>query len=365
MKIFKLTLFVAALAAAAVMATSNSTLPMIIVTYVLLVLATGLLVRPTARLCVPTLSVPEILMDVLDAFKASVPWLGAFSTDFSSKTAVKGDTITAHISILPTVQAYDANNGGFKNGATDVTNLLADVPVTMDQFPHVPIKVGWLSQLSSKKPLYKEAIRNYAYVLGKSMVDASLAKFLATNFHYTDAIANANVTLDYIEFVRTKLNLQKAAQLGRFGLCSSDFAAALQNDDRVKSSLFYGQLNGNEGYRHFRNIAGFGNVWEYPDFPTNGENLSAFFGDPRSAVIASRRPDFSNVAAELGVPQVMQFYPIEDPETGLFMTGVAWQEVGTGDVYVSAAILYGVSAGKQGGANDAITDKAGFRVTTQ
>lgn len=365
MKNCKLALFAAGLVAALLLVALHGPVwPVVLAAYLGLYLVGNLLATPKPRLRA-TLTVDEILMDVLDAFKTSVPWLAAFSTDLSSKTARKGDKITAHISILPTVQAYDANQGGFKNGATDVANLLADVPVTLDQFPHVPIKVGWLTQLSSKKPLYKEAIRNYAYVLGKSVVDTALTKVVAANFHYTEALANPNVTLDSLEVFRTHLNAQKAAQLGRFGLVNSDFAAALQNDDRVKSSLFYGQLNGNQGYRHFQNIAGFANVWEYPDFPANAENLSAFFGDPRAIVIASRRPDFSNAASDLGVPEVMSFFPIEDPDTGLFMLGVGWQEAGTGDVYVSVCILYGVAAGKQGGANDAITDKAGYRVTTQ
>ena len=49
--------------------------------------------------------------------------------------------------------------------------------------------------------------------------------------------------------------------------------------------------------------------------------------------------------AELGVPQIIQFFPMTDPETGLEMTGVAWQAQNTGDVFVSCAVLYGVNAG--------------------
>lgn len=311
-----------------------------------------------------TLTVNEILMDVMDAFRVEIPFMiNGFSTDFSSQTAVKGDTITAHIATLPTVATYDVNTG-FDNGATAADALLTDVPVTMDQFSHVPVKVTWLTQLASKLPLYREAIRNTGYVLAKKVVDYALTKVLAVNFTKTQVLAPINVNLDSLEDIRTQLNINKAANRNRFGICSSQFAAALQNDDRVKSSLFYSQLNGDQGYRHFTNIAGFSNVWEYPDFPTNAQSLSGFFGDRRAIVIANRRVDYSNAAAQLGVPEVMKFYPLSDPMTGLNLTGVAYQKAGTGDVIVSVAILYGIGAGTQGGAANALTDAAGYRTTT-
>lgn len=311
-----------------------------------------------------TLTVNEILMDIVDAFKIEIPFLiNGFSTDFSSKTAVKGDTITAHISTLPATATYDATTG-FDNGATAADALITDVPVVMDQFTHVPVKVTWLTQLASKMPLYREAIRNTGYVLAKKVVDYALTKVLAVNFTKVSTIANINVNLDSIEDIRTAMNVNKAANRGRFGICGSPFAGALQNDDRVKSSLFYSQLNGDQGYRHFKNVAGFGDIWEYPDFPGNAQNLTAFFADKRAIVIANRRVDYSNAAAQLGVPEVMKFYPISDPSTGLEMTGVAYQKAGTGDVFVSCAVLYGVGAGAQGGAANGITDLGGYRVVS-
>lgn len=323
-----------------------------------LVVTHAVLQSPSYSLRV-TLSVPELLMDVLDAFKTEIPFmLDAFTTDFSSKTAVKGDQITAHISTLPAVQDYDATNG-FNNNAATADSLLTDVPVTLNIFKHVPIKVTWLTQLASKVPLYKEAVRNYGYVLAKSVVDAALGQITAANFKNSDIVAPANVALETMEASRSQLTKQKAFNRGRFGIVNTTFATALQNDGRVQSSLFYGILNGDVGYRVFKNLSGFQTVWEYPDMPTTG-NLEAFFGDKRSIVIANRRVDFSNAAQELGVNQIMQFYPISDPSTGLEMTGVAWQQPGTGDVYVSAAVLYGVAAGAQGGAANAITDQAGY-----
>jgi hypothetical protein len=44
---------------------------------------------------------------------------------------------------------------------------------------------------------------------------------------------------------------------------------------------------------------------------------------------------------------------------------VLWQEQGTGDAYISPAILFGVGVGNQGGAVGSMTDYAGCVIHTQ
>ena len=363
MKVLKLILGVLAMLAFTLFAISHGPTGPTIAAFLVLSVICSCIRKPSDAIAV-TLSVPEILMDVLDAFKLELFPVTGFSTDFSSKTAVKGDTITAHIATLPTAQDYDPTTG-FANNATAAESLLTDVPVTLDTFKHVPVQVKFLSQLQSKLPLYKETVRNTGYVLAKLFLDTALGKVTAANFDTKEPIAVANFTLDSMEQLRTDLNNNKAYNRGRFGIVNTAYAQALQADDRVKSSLFYAQLNGDQGYRVFKNIAGFPQVLEYPDFPTNGEFLGGFFGDPRAIVIANRLIDFANVAEEMSVPKIMDFFPITDPETGLTMIGVAWQQPGTGDVFYSVGVLFGITAGKQGGANGAITAKAGLRLTTQ
>lgn len=330
----------------------------------LLAMATN---SPTGKLCAVTLSVPEIMMDVLDAFKLELPEVfgpDGVATDFSSKTAVLGDKITAKIAKLPVTGAYDRNNGGFKAATQDVTGLFEDVPVTLNQFRIVTINVNWLTQLASKLPLYKEAVRNNGYVLCKYVLDAILANCVSTNFSNAVTTALANVNLDTFDgSIRDQLNTQKAYNRGRFAIISTGMASKLGADDRVKSSLFYNALNANEGYRVWRNLAGFSWVREYPDMPTAG-NLIGFAGDKRSHVVAVRPIDFSNAADMLGIPKVMQFYPVVDELTGISATGAAWQEAGTGDVYVSLGILFGIGSGQQNTGAGLITDNAGLRIVT-
>lgn len=339
----------------------------IAVALVLLTVTACLMNTPQARFCAVTLSVPEILMDVLDAFKYETPELfqpGGFATDFSSSTAVLGDKITAKIAHVPLTGAYDANNGGFKAAQQDVVTLIEDVPVTLNQFRVVTIKVAWLTQLASKIALYKEAIRNYGFALGKYVVDTCLATCTAANFSNQIIVPLANTTLDSLDgAIRDQMNTQKIQNKGRYLITNTGFASKLGSDDRVRSSLFYAMLNGANGYRRWKDMAGFGFVTEYPDLFAGG-NLVAFGGDARAICVATRRPDFSNVAEELGVPKVMEFHQLQDDESGIFMTGASWQESGTGDVYVSAGILFGVGSGNQGGAAHTITDDAGLRIVT-
>jgi hypothetical protein len=325
----------------------------------LAVVTAALSVRITSRVCATTLAVDEILDDTLDAFTVEVPSMSLFGTDFSREIP-KDKNIIAKIAGVPVVSSYDAATG-FENGSQDADSLITDVPVTLNRFRHVTVKVKYLTQLGSSYNLFRSAPAWMAYALGKDMTDYGLSLVTAANLtnKYTEALAN--VSLDTMEGQRTQLNVQKAYNKGRFSIVNSGFAQALQGDQRVASNMFYAQRNGDQGYRVWNNIAGFGTVMEYVDLPAAG-NLTTFSGDRRSLVYASRLPDIANFIQEAGVqfPQIARF-SLRSAPNGMTLLGIVWQKSGTFDVLFTCAILYGASVGKQGGANDAITDKAGLR----
>jgi hypothetical protein len=154
----------------------------------------------------------------------------------------------------------------------------------------------------------------------------------------------------------------------RAKLCflNTPLASALGADDRVKSELFHGQRNGDHGYRRCSNIAGFSWIREQADFPSGGGTIGGLAGDRRLVGIALRQiKNASKVADQLGIPKVMDFHSLVDPETELPLTGVAWQEAGTGDAYVSVALLLGVHIGNGGGAIGGMTDPAGCLIRTE
>lgn len=312
-----------------------------------------------------TLSVPELSQMVIEAFKFQTPELfgqNGFALDVNSQTARLGDTVTSHVVGVPTAQDYDQTTG-FENNVTDATSLLTDVPVTLSYLKHVPIRIKLLSQLSSKVNL-QQTLMEQGYALRKLIIDTALQTITSGNFSHQLPSATLNVNLDTVEALRTKLNNQKAAPFGRFGIVSSAVAGAIQADQRVGSSLFYQQLNGDNAYRRYKNLAGFGNVFEYPDFPTAG-NLTGYFGDRRGIVVAVRPIDFAQVkASDLGIPENMAIFPQVDPESGMPFTAVGYQKYGTGDIVFSIALLFGVAAGNQGGSADTITDRAGVRLVS-
>lgn len=309
-----------------------------------------------------TLSVNEILGLTLEAFKVRFPMINMWTNDFSSGTAKLNDVITAHVAGLPGIESYDSSTG-YEANADEASTLITDVPVTLDRLRHVPVKVDYLDQLSSKKDLFKEAISNQAFVLGKSVVDYVLSLVLAANFTYSKT-APAPTKQD-IDSICGTLNTNGNPPIGRNGIVNTLAYNSLESDARIASKDYKGQMRGNSGYGQIQNVSGFDNIWEYPDLPTNSENLNGFFGTKNAAVIASRVPqDPTQLATSMGIPAIANFATITDPDSGLTFFGIQWMKAGLFDVYVTVALLYGAKAGTQGGSANAITDKAGVRMVT-
>lgn len=314
-----------------------------------------------------TLSATEIVQDTLEAFKIRFPMLtggSGFSTDFSGSPARYNDQIIAHVRTLPASQSYDATSGYQANGA-EASSLLTDIPVTLNNHKHVPVKVDHIDVLSSRKDLYRGAVADMAYVLGKAVLDDALAEVKAANFSYGANVTITNTSKVELDNGTKKLNQNGAAPVGRFGIVTSDFYGALEADARIASGDYHGQQRTSNAYGVLRNVAGFENIWEYPDLQTAaGENINAFLSGRGSVCIASRVPnDPSELAASIGVPKIANFTPVTDSDSGLTLLGIEWMHAGTFDIWLTVALIWGVTAGKNGGSAGTITDKAGYRVT--
>ena len=94
-------------------------------------------------------------------------------------------------------------------------------------------------------------------------------------------------------------------------------------------------------------------------------NLTSFFSDRTGIVMAARLPnDPEAMANRLGIPSIAGTEVVTDPETGLSLMGITWQEPGTFDLYTTLVWIYGMSAGSQGGSAGDLTDFGGHRVVT-
>lgn len=317
---------------------------------------------PRNRCCV-TLSVPELLQTVLASFKTQFMDLVGCTTDFDSSTATLNSTVTGHISHLPTVGNYDAVLG-WAGGAANAEDLLEDVPIVLSKLKHVPVQIKLLTKLGSKQDLRPNP-DDIAFTLVKYVTDDIIGQAL-TNISNHTVIGVGGMWLDAFEGLRSECNTQKLGQ-PRYCILNTALAGALNADDRTLDARYYGGAQKEqeaEGLRRWADLAGFKRVWEYPDFPNGSYGGLGF--DQRLACLSVRAISDKkfNAAKMLGIQEIMAFDQVSD-DSGLSLTGVSWQQPGTGDVFVSIAILYGLFVGTNGGAALSGTDLAGLLIKTQ
>jgi hypothetical protein len=314
-----------------------------------------------------TLTATEILSDVMGPFKQFLPMLNSFSTRLTAEKVALNGSLIGHIRTLPTASTYDAAQGGYKNGATSAAGLLTDIPITVDQHPHVPIKITHLTNIAAQKNVYQDNIADAAYVLAKAVLQNVLAKVVAANVSQKTTEAIVETDRDTLGGIRKAMNLLAGGSFPRAGIVNSDVFESLDADPRIASRDYYGQQTGGSPLGHLVNVAGFRDIWEYPDMPANAENLSGFFFDPRAVALVTGLPDHNDqLARALGLPTVMKTEVVTDPETGLSFMGLMWQEQGTLDIYMTVTLLFGSVVGKQavGNAAGVATDYAGHRLVT-
>ena len=312
-----------------------------------------------------TLSTTELITDVMDAFKVRFPILNNLSTDFSSDSARLGQTITARIAGLPTVQDYGVD--GYESNAASANGLTTDVNVTLNRHKHVPVKIDYIDQISTKRDLYNETIGNLAYSLGREAFDHAMSLVTAANFTKNTVSADAASDKDVLDAITASMNGVGAAPVGRYGIVNSAVFNSLEADARISSGDYYGQRRGANSYGNLSNVSGFENIYEYPSLVAGAGKLSGFFATREAIVMASRLPtDVEQLANRVGIPSISKVDTVTDADTGLSLMGITWQKSGVFDVYTTLVWVYGMSAGAQGATTPAgkLTDYAGHRLVT-
>jgi hypothetical protein len=310
-----------------------------------------------------TLTVSEILTDMIGAFKQRVPALTFFATDMSAEQVKRGQQIIAHIPTVPTVYAHTAANG-YNENAQNARDLLTDVPLTIDQWDHVTIKMLHDDVTEDRSKNYLKSIENAGYALGKAVVDFALGKALETNFSRQSLELADDTDLETLNTIRADMNTYKAGST-RYGLINTATMNALVGDPRIASGDYHGQMIGSDSIGRLRALAGFTEILEYPELPSNSENLAGFFFDPRAICIATRLPNDSvNLAGEMGIPITVKKEVVTDPQSGLSIAGFGWIDQNTHNIYVTATVMYGAAAGKQAGSAGTLTDYAGHLLAT-
>ena len=102
---------------------------------------------------------------------------------------------------------------------------------------------------------------------------------------------------------------------------------------------------------------------------TPTENVSAFATDASGIVFVAGPEDHGAqdaIMQTLGIPSILAFDSVRDPESGITMSAVKFQDPNTGDLTFMPVLLWGKVAGRQGGTN-AIgfgTDNGGLLIRT-
>lgn len=202
-----------------------------------------------------------------------------------------------------------------------------------------------------------------AYALGKEAFDYALGLVTQANFSHEVTGTAANSDYDALSAVNKVLNKNGASATGRIGIVNSDVFQTLDSDQRIASGDYHGQQRGASAYGVLTGVSGFESIFEYPDLPTNSEDLTGFFTDKTGIVMANRIPnDVEALANRIGIPAISKVDVVSDADTGLTFMGITYQDAGTFDVYTTLTWIYGVSAGAQGGTDDSLTDKGGVRL---
>jgi hypothetical protein len=229
------------------------------------------------RLHAPTLTVQQLLLDVIGAFVKRFPAINMFGTQWSGAVLKLNKKYTAHVAVFGSASTYVEGSGGYANGANTARNGLKDVSIVTNVQPTYPLLWSHLDEIKDDKRQYAKVMAGGGYTLGKSCIDNGFfAKMTTRYFSKEVVLAVADCDYDWLQSLTTQGNTQGMEPEGRVLFVNSAVAQVLAVDPRMVSKDYAGQLLDGQGYRQWKNVGGFALIQEYPDLPSN--NATALTG---------------------------------------------------------------------------------------
>lgn len=222
-----------------------------------------------------TLTSPQVLLDVIGAFRKAFPAITLFGAQWKGTTLKLNQKYVAQIAVYGSASTYDRTQGGYKNGANTARNGLVDVSVVVNNQPTYPLLWQHIDGIKDDKNQYAKVIAGGGYTLGKSAIDNGFfAKMTTRYFSQENVTAAANTDWDWLNTLTTTMNQRGCEPVGRVLFVNSTVAGNLASDPRLISRDYFnntitGQLLTGQGYRMWTNVAGFALIQEYPDLPSN------------------------------------------------------------------------------------------------
>lgn len=333
----------------------------------------AIVLQPRQAACFDaTFILPMILREVMEAYKTKLPALGYFLKDISSESVKWGQEIIAQMPLIPTARDHVPGND-LTTDAQNVKDLMTEVKMKIDKCKKVILEVpaGDANSLFLDET-FRQAMMNSGHALAEAVVTETLAYVNPDTFSNELVVPLAETNKGTLREARVQLNKQKAGLI-RYGLAGSDWVGVLEEDPRMQSKDYAGQMVEDNPYSVYKSVDGFREVTEFPAFPSSN-NLLAFFFDQRALLVAFRKMnDTTAMAQTLGIPMTYLHESRTDPNTGLEFHAYMWIEARTQKIFVAFVVAFGVTGGRlslnaegdqEEGAADSLLDRSGLRIVS-
>lgn len=232
-----------------------------------------------------TLALGILLQRGLELTFTKRPLLKAFTLntrdlDGSAARVRKGQSVTTRKFAVATV-------GDFGAAASERND--ADVAVTLSDHKQLLHTFTTAEQNQTDRNLIDESTLPMQIGLQNHIVDTAATKWTAANFPTGAVTKGAGWDYNHLVAVRKVLQQRGVPEGQRYYICNSDVYASLLTDPMIVAE--FNNAANQEAIRsgNLPTVAGL-MIAEYPDLPTNGENLIGFAGSKDAIILAQRGP---------------------------------------------------------------------------
>jgi hypothetical protein len=268
--------------------------------------------------------------EALQAFVASLTPLNAFSRDFSSLAAQKGNAI-----YVPRVDGVTSTT--FNQSYTGTGGTINTITVNLDKHRINTVDLTDVQQLNSSAAVITNMARQQGKSLAKMVLQDIWSQLTIPNFGAAIVTTlAANWTKTQVRAMRKAL-MESDVDMSMASLVADvDIYDALLGDSNITQAFQYG---GSEAIREGRIPRLFGmNVYETNVLPSLTTTIGAFIVHPDAMAVAMRQ--FSSVVPTSAYEA---FETVTDPESGITMQYRRLYDPNVGKMYASFECLFGYS----------------------
>jgi len=278
-----------------------------------------------------TLTAEIAVRRTLSLLSTKRPYLKSLVTDFSDEPINLGDTIITRSVAAGVVKTF---------GSAPSTAVMTNYPVQLDKFLEVAFEFTVDEVAGTSRNLIEESAQSMQVTLGNYICDAAAA-LITSAFTAKTTTATASVTFNTLAEITKALNDAGAPTGMRSGWVNSAVALALKQDPIIGLSW---DKDSPTAWGRWRNILGFSEIWEYPELPGNGINLTGFFAAQNALIIVVRPPQFP--PATTSAKYYGKLTRISEPVSGFSVMYNVYIDAATWKIVCRVVALLGVARGE-------------------